>query len=65
LEDAQPQVPPSSANLYSLIETAKISGLEPHPCLRYFFTELPKAGTVKAIETLLLGNLSMDQIKAG
>ncbi|MES2675936.1 MAG: transposase [Pseudomonadota bacterium] len=31
----------SSANLYSLIETAKTNGLEPHTYLKKIFTELP------------------------
>ena len=53
----------ASANLYSLIETAKANGLEPYTYLRYLFTELPKAETVDAIETLLPGNLDRDQIK--
>jgi transposase len=53
----------ASANLYSLIETAKANGLEPYAYLRQVFTELPKADTVAAIEALLPGN--MDQIKAG
>jgi transposase len=52
----------SSANLYSLIETAKANGLEPYGYLRYVFTELPKAETVEAIEALLPGN--MNQIEA-
>jgi transposase len=43
----------ASANLYSLIETAKANGLEPYAYLRYVFTELPKAETVDAIEALL------------
>jgi hypothetical protein len=55
----------ASANLYSLIECAKINGLEPYAYLRYVFTELPKAGSVEAIEALLPGDLDMDQIKAG
>ena len=55
----------ASANLYSLIETAKANGLEPYAYLRYLFTELPKAGTVEAIEALLPGNLNKDQIKIG
>jgi len=55
----------ASANLYSLIESAKINGLEPYAYLRYVFTELPKAGTVEAIEALLPGDLKKDQIKAG
>jgi len=53
----------ASANLYSLIETAKANGLEPYAYLRYLFTELPKAQTVDAIEALLPGSLDKDQIK--
>jgi len=53
----------SSANLYSLIETAKANGLEPYAYLRYVFTELPKADTVEAIEALLPTNIDMDQIR--
>ena len=33
----------ASANLYSLVETAKACGLEPYSYLRRVFTELPKA----------------------
>jgi hypothetical protein len=53
----------ASANLYSLIETAKANGLEPYAYLRHLFTELPKAETVEAIEALLPGNLGKDQIR--
>jgi transposase len=53
----------ASANLYSLIETAKANGLEPYAYLRYLFAELPKAETVDDIEALLPGNLDEDQIK--
>jgi hypothetical protein len=55
----------ASANLYSLIETAKANGLEPYAYLRFLFTELPKAQTVDDIEALLPGNLEKDQIKIG
>ena len=55
----------ASANLYSLIKTAKANGLEPYAYLRYLFTELPKAETLEAIEALLPGNLNKDQIKIG
>ena len=55
----------ASANLYSLIETAKANGLEPYAYLRHLFTELPKAQTVEAIEALLPGKLSKDQIRLG
>jgi hypothetical protein len=41
------------------------NGLEPYAYLRHVFTELPKAGTVEAIEALLPGDLKKDQIKAG
>lgn len=43
----------ASANLYSLIETAKTNGLEPHAYFARLFTELPKAQTVADIEKLL------------
>ena len=43
----------SSANLYSLIETAKANGLEPYQYLKMVFTELPRATTVEQIEALL------------
>ncbi len=55
----------ASANLYSLIETAKANGLEPYAYLRRVFTELPQAETVEAIEALLPGNIGKDQTKAG
>ena len=53
----------ASANLYSLIETAKANGLEPYAYLRHLFTELPNAETVDAIEALLPGTINKDQIK--
>ena len=43
----------SSANLYSLIETAKANRLEPYAYLRRVFTLLPAAMTVADIEALL------------
>jgi transposase len=43
----------ASANLYSLIETAKLNGLEPYRYLRHVFTELPRAQTLADIEQLL------------
>lgn len=45
----------ASANLYSLIETAKANGLEPYAYLRRVFSELPQADSVEAIEALLPG----------
>jgi transposase len=43
----------ASANLYSLVETAKANGIEPYAYRRHLFTELPKATTVEDIEALL------------
>ncbi|MBW1688913.1 MAG: transposase domain-containing protein [Deltaproteobacteria bacterium] len=43
----------ASANLYSLIETAKANGLEPYAYLRRVFEELPKAATLAEVELLL------------
>jgi transposase len=43
----------ASANLYSLIETAKANGLEPWAYLQRIFTELPKAKTLEDVEELL------------
>ena len=53
----------ASANLYSLIETAKANGLEPYAYLRHVFTELPKATSVEDMEALLPGNINIEQIK--
>lgn len=47
----------SSANLYSLIETAKANGLEPYSYLKKVFTDLPKATSVEDIEQLLPWNV--------
>ena len=55
----------ASANLYSLIETAKANGLEPYAYLRRVYTELPQAQTVEAIEALLPGNIDKDRINTG
>jgi len=43
----------SSANLYSLIETAKANALEPYAYLCRVFTILPAATSVADIEALL------------
>ncbi|MGR9108995.1 MAG: IS66 family transposase, partial [Gammaproteobacteria bacterium] len=52
----------ASANLYSLIETAKANGLEPYRYLRDVFTELPAAQSIEDFEALLPGNLQLEQI---
>jgi transposase len=43
----------ASANLYSLIETAKANNIEPYQYLRRVFAELPNAKTVEDVEALL------------
>jgi len=43
----------ASANLYTLIETAKGHGLEPYQYLRQVFIKLPQAKTAQDIEALL------------
>jgi transposase len=43
----------ASANLCSLIESAKANGLEPYQYLRQVLTALPQAETVEDIENLL------------
>lgn len=54
----------ASANLYSLIMTAKYNHLDPYYYLAYVFKYLPRATTVEEIETLLPWRLSHDAIKA-
>jgi transposase len=43
----------ASAALYSLVETAKINGLEPYHYLTQLFEQLPKANTPDALAKLL------------
>jgi len=49
----------ASANIYSLIETAKANQLEPYQYLRHLFTELPKLTTADQIEALLPWNVKL------
>lgn len=49
----------SSANLYSLIETAKANGLEPYAYLKKIFTDLPNATSVDEIENCLPWNCKL------
>jgi hypothetical protein len=49
----------ASANLYSLIETAKANGLEPHAYLTYFFSQLPAATIADHFEALLPWNAKL------
>ncbi len=52
----------ASANLYSLVETAKVNGLEPYRYLRLVFEQLPQAQTVADIEALLPGNVDPENL---
>jgi transposase len=54
----------ASANLYSLIETAKACELEPYAYLRYLYTNLPGATSVEDIEALLPGNIDPKHLGA-
>ena len=49
----------ASANLYSLVETAKANGLEPHAYLSHIYTHLPLATSLEDIEALLPWNCSL------
>ena len=53
----------ASANLYSLIETAKRSGLEPFAYLRYVLDALPRADTLGEIEALLPRNVDSELLQ--
>lgn len=55
----------ASANLYSLIETAKLNGLEPYRYLHHVFKELPGAQSLTDIEQLLPWNVDKDYINSG
>ena len=43
----------ANANLYTLIETAKAHGLDPHAYLLRVFEELPAAASLEDFEALL------------
>lgn len=49
----------ASANLYSLIETAKANGLNPYDYLQHLFNELPQAQTLEQIEAMLPWNVQL------
>ncbi|MCW5738437.1 MAG: IS66 family transposase [Enhydrobacter sp.] len=52
----------ASANLYSLIDTAKANGLDPYAYLRHVFTQLPGATCVEDIEALLPLHIKPDAL---
>jgi hypothetical protein len=47
----------ASANLFSIVETAKANGVEPHAYLSLLFAQLPYANTVEDFEALLPWNV--------
>ena len=49
----------ASANLYSLLETAKLNELNIYDYLQHVFKELPNAKTVEKIETMLPWNVCL------
>lgn len=55
----------ANANLYSLIETAKLNGLKPYRYLQHVFKELPQVQTLAAIEQLLPWNVDKHHIYSG
>ena len=55
---ATPQGAKASANLYSLVETAKANDLEPSAYLKAVFTLLPQAKTLEDVEALLPWNIN-------
>lgn len=52
----------ASANLYSLVETAKANGLNPYAYLKHLFIELPNADGVEAFEKLLPWKVNKEQL---
>lgn len=54
----------ASANLYSLVETAKANGHEPHSYMQHVLTKLPAAQSLEDIEALLPFNLQPEQYQA-
>jgi transposase len=53
----------ASANLYSLVESAKANALEPYAYLRHVLTELPKAQSLETIEALLPWHVERESLK--
>ena len=51
----------ASANLYSLIETAKANDLNPHDYLRHVFATLPNAQSVEDVEMLLPWSVALPE----
>lgn len=54
-----PKSATASAQLYSLVETAKVNGQEPYAWLRHALERLPLATSVEDYETLLPWNCTL------
>ena len=54
----------ASANLYSLVETAKANGHEPHSYVQHVLTKLPAALSLEDIEALMPFNFKPEQCQA-
>lgn len=52
----------ASADIYSLIETAKANNLEPYKYLRYLFEKIPFAKSEEDYRNLLPMNLTPEQL---
>ena len=55
----------ASANLYSLVETAKANGIEPFAYLRFLFERIPAAECLKDFEALLPYRLDRSLLASG
>jgi transposase len=53
----------ASATLYSLIETAKVNGIEPYRYLRYLFTKLPLAQRIEDYQALTPQHLDHQELE--
>ena len=51
----------ASANLYSLVQTARANGLEPYAYLKHVFEKLPEAKTADDFEALLPWNVDLEK----
>lgn len=63
LFSGSPRGADASATLYTLVETAKVNGLEPWAYLNYLFEKLPTAKSEQALLALLPQNLKMEDLK--
>ncbi len=50
----------ASANLYSIVETAKANSVEPHAYLSLLFERLPHAKTLDDFEAMLPWNVKVE-----